>query len=124
MCYAMNKDLPLLATGILVKDYRPLYRYWDEVEKLGLRKPVIEREDIEFVENLIKKEGIVNLSIIYRKLVDRVENRIKMDIAVKVYRDLGLNIPPILARRKMAEILAGWIIEACDTFNIIKIRRR
>jgi len=124
MCYTMNKDLPLLATGIIVKDYRPLYRYWDEVEKLGLKKPVIEREDIEFVENLIKKEGIVNLSIIYRKLVDRVENRIKMDIAVKVYRDLGLNIPPILAKRKIAEILAGWIIEACDIFNIIKIRRR
>lgn len=124
MCYTMNKDLPLLATGIIVKDYRPLYRYWDEVEKLGLRKPVIEREDVEFVENLIKKEGIVNLSIIYRKLVDRVENRIKMDIAVKVYRDLGLNIPPILAKRKIAEILAGWIIEACDIFNIIKIRRR
>jgi len=120
----MNKDLPLLATGIIVKDYRPLYRYWDEIEKLGLKKPVIEREDIEFVENLIKKEGIVNLSIIYRKLVDRVENRIKMDIAVKVYRDLGLNIPPILAKRKIAEILAGWVIEACDIFNIIKIRRR
>jgi len=124
MCYTMNKDLPLLATGMIVKDYRPLYRYWDEVEKLGLKKPVIEREDIEFVENLIKKEGIVNLSIIYRKLVDRVENRIKMDIAVKVYRDLGLNIPPILAKRKIAEILAGWVIEACDIFNIIKIRRR
>lgn len=123
MCWGRSmSEAPLLGDGSIVRDYKPLFEYWRISEERGLEKLVIESSDIDFVKEYVQSRGRVNLAELMRMLSERIEDRVSSELAAEAYSVLGIKMPPDIARKKIAEIVAGWTVEACNTLNIIKLR--
>lgn len=120
----MNKEeKPLLATGDIVGSYKPLYAYWEECEKRGKEPVKITRSEIEYVEKRVKESGRVNLETLKRELSLKFIEKVDPDIAYSALFRLGLKVDRKNAQKFIAEILAGWTIEACDVLGIIKVKK-
>ncbi|RLE82580.1 MAG: hypothetical protein DRJ51_01070 [Thermoprotei archaeon] len=113
---------PLLANGCIVKDYEPLYKYWEVAEKRGVEKATIRSEDVEYVKKVVEASGRVSLLELKRTLSFMMLDRVNGEIAKEAYTMLGLELNEREAREKLADILAGWLLEACLTLNVISLR--
>jgi len=114
---------PLLASGTIVEDYEPLFMYWRVAEDRGAEKITLKNEDFEYLKLLLDKEERITLLKLKNRLLSTMLERVDPNIAVEAYRKLGIEIPPDVARRMIAEILVGWLVEAAETLNLIKLRK-
>lgn len=113
---------PLLADGSIVGSYEPLYSYWEVARERGVEEVTIAGEDLEFVEKLVKSAGRLRLLEVREMLVKRFILRVNPEVAEEAYRRLGFNFTGEEARRRIAEILAGWSLEAARNLNIVSFR--
>lgn len=113
---------PLLADGSIVGDYGPLFRYWEEARKRGLEEVSISASDLELVERRVRESGRLRLLEIRDELVARFLPRIDELAAAEAFRSLGIPLDPVDAKRRIAEILAGWALEAAKTLRIIELK--
>jgi len=120
----MSEKRPLLADGSVVEDYSPLYKYWERARERGLEEAKITSEDLEFARELVERGGRVSLYELIKALAERMLERVDGGAAAEAYASLGIELPEELARKRIAEILAGWAVEACQTLNMLSIRKR
>ena len=118
-----QEEKPLLASGSIVGSYKPLYKYWEIAESKGIEKATILREDLEFIEDYVRRLGRINLLSLRRELTLRMIARVDPEAAEMAYRELNLALDTREAQRRIAEILAGWALEAAEILGIISLRR-
>ncbi len=116
---------PLLATGEVVGDYEPLLRYWEIArEKSGelARRAVLRDEDFRVLERLLREIGV--LADLLDRLSEYFIERIDPEVARRVYLELyGADLDPMDAARRIARIMAGWLVEAGETTGMLGLRR-
>ncbi len=113
---------PLLADGSIVGSYEPLYSYWEVAREKGVEEVTITGEDLEFVEKLVESAGRLRLLEVREMLVKKFIPRVNPEVAEEAYKRLGFNFTREEARRRIAEILAGWSLEAARNLNIVSFR--
>ena len=118
----MSEERPLLADGSVVESYEPLYKYWEAAKRRGIEEARITSEDLELVREIVERGGKVSLYELLETLAERMLERVDEGAAAEAYASLGIELPRDLARKRIAEILAGWAIEACQTLNMVSIR--
>jgi len=113
---------PTFATRKLIKDYEPLRYYLELVrDSEWYDKGFLNKEDFEELIKEAKGLDTGKLGELWDKLTDRFLERINAEKAYQALKDLGYDVKdPQEARRKLAQILAGWLIEAGEEWEMIK----
>jgi DNA-directed RNA polymerase subunit F len=118
----MGERKPLLADGSVVGSYEPLFRYWEAAKRRGLEELTIGSEELKYVEERVRREGRVSLLQLLSELAERFLPRVDPEAAREAYESLGLRLAPEEARRRIAEILAGWALEAARALSIVEFK--
>ncbi|HIQ03076.1 MAG TPA: hypothetical protein EYH40_01500 [Desulfurococcales archaeon] len=117
--------LPLLADGSIVGDYEPLFRYWEKAKVKDRRlaeNVTLKSEDFKYLNSLIEHARRINLLDLMETLTNHFIDRVEGTIAVETYKELlGLELEVSEAKRRIARILAGWLIEAGRQWGIVKL---
>ncbi|MEM0376694.1 MAG: hypothetical protein QXI90_02830 [Thermofilum sp.] len=113
---------PLLANGSVVQDYEPLYRYWEAARRRGLEEVTIGAEELEHIERRVREGGRIPLLQLRQELAAQLLRKVDENAAEEAYKSLGVEIPRTAARQRIAEILAGWALEAARTLGIIEFK--
>lgn len=113
---------PMLATGKIVEDYRPLLAYGSLAKAAG--KPPesfsFVPEDFELVKRMAERGA--KLSEIIEALAQRFLARLDCSLAERAYEEAaGLRLSKDLACDMMARSYAGWLVEASEQLGILKI---
>ena len=126
-----GSDKPLLATGKIVSDYRPLKEYWGLVKKVGKDNDFIKREYLDYLEsflNQLEADARGSREIILRKILDKLESYIEKDIdedlAARALENccIGGKLDNIQAKKIIARIIAGYLLEYLDSLGKIRIK--
>lgn len=123
----MSKRKPILASGLIVPDYEPLFKYW-EIAKNTNRKiaenATLKNEDFEKIIKYISFRGSsVDLLELIEYFEEYMLNRVEGNIAVRALKEVyDIELEEEEAKRKIARILAGWLIEASDIWGILKLK--
>ncbi len=117
---------PPFASGEIVGDYEPLFIYWRVARDRG-REDLIEastlsNDDFEYVKRYMEVRVRLSLADILDDLSTYFKDRVDEDTAREAYRRLGIVDPKGEYRVLIARILAGWLIEAAETWGILRIR--
>jgi DNA-directed RNA polymerase subunit F len=118
----MGERKPLLADGSVVGSYEPLFRYWEAAKRRGLEELTIGSEELKYVEERVRREGRVSLLQLLSELAERFLPRVDPEAAREAFESLGLRLAPEEARRRIAEILAGWALEAARALSIVEFK--
>ncbi len=116
-------ELPFMASGIIVKNYRMLIEYFNELKRMGIdpRDSYPRSEDLELVKNLASHNK--NLYDLLNELKDRIRKRVVVEAAIKAYRaSTGVEPTPSEAVDEVAKLIAGWVIEIAANLGIIKLK--
>ncbi len=124
----MDERRPLLANGSVVGDYSPLFKYWEKAKKRGRGEEgsvVLRNEDFEKLEQLLRdSEGRLSLADALEELtlyfLGRVDPELAREAVEEAYGVSGYDAES--ARRVIARILAGWLIEAAKTWGSLRLR--
>ncbi len=119
----MSNDKPFFATGEIIQDYSLLKKYWELLKKEGkdMEPALLSREDFDYIKKLVGRRRI-KLDEIYDVLINYFTDRIDPETALNACRETyGVEIDAETARRKIAEVMAGWLIEASSYLGYIKI---
>ncbi len=124
----MGERRPLLADGSIVGDYEPLFKYWEKARKRGRGEEgrvVLRNEDFQHLEKLLRsREGRLSVAEALEELtlyfLDRVDPELAREAVEEAYGVSGYDAES--ARRVVARILAGWLIEAAKTWGSLKVR--
>ncbi len=118
-------DKPLLASGRVVKDYRPLMRFLKELPS-NIRNEVLPTsDDLEFVKSLAKSS--TNLAGLLNSVKERVRSRVAKHAGMvrRIVREAwGVDLSEELAVEEVSKELAGWVIEISETLGYIRIYSR
>ncbi len=119
-----KRKLPFLANGSVVGDYTPLFQYWEIAREKGreelVEKAMLVNEDFKFLERIVEREKFSLhrlLNILEDYYVSRLDPSIAREALRKAY---GVDIWEEDARRRIARILAGWLIEASRQWGKIR----
>ncbi len=116
---------PLLGDGSIVGDYTLLYEYWDALRRLGREtdSAVLQRRDFEKLRELVEKHSGVTLERLLEMLVEEMLERVDREAAIEAARrTYGVELDAETAARRVARILAGWLIEAGKQTGILRLR--
>jgi hypothetical protein len=116
---------PPWASGKIVPDYGPLYAYWRIARSLGREELVedatLKPEDFDALRRIVE-EGVSNVLELLERLTDLFEPRVDEEVAEKAFEEEGMPFRGVEARRRMASILAGWLVEAGEYWRILRLR--
>lgn len=118
----MTERKPFLADGSVVGNYEPLYRYWENARRRGLEEVAISAEELEEIEERVKHTGRLSLIELRNELAKKLITRVDADVAEEAYQSLGIQLSREEAQKKIAEILAGWALEAAKNLGIVEFR--
>ncbi|MET1100899.1 MAG: hypothetical protein ABWW69_00240 [Pyrodictiaceae archaeon] len=117
-----TSSLPYFATGELVGDYSLLYAYWRKAGNKAERA-VLRSEDFERLRLIVEREGVERLDELWEKLTDYFMDRVDGNAAVEAVKErIGVVVDAYTARRMIARILAGWLIEAGKQWKLYSFR--
>jgi len=122
----MGRRKPLLASGNIVSDYEPLFKYWElakNVNKSIAENATLKNEDFNYLLKMLSKRRIISLIELLNELEEYMLGRVDAEIAAKALKEV-YNIEYGLedARRRIARILAGWLIEASNIWGDIRLK--
>jgi hypothetical protein len=121
----MGEWLPPFASGKLVGSYEPLKRYLEEARRRGseeaLEKALINENDLKLLRGLTLTL-VISVDHLLSALEERFYERVDAEIAVEAYKALGVSIDRESARRMIARIIAGWLIEAGEYWKLYRLR--
>ncbi len=116
---------PPFASGRVVGSYEPLKRYLEEARRRGredlVEKALLNEDDFELLRRLVVVEG-VSLESLLSALEERFYDRVDGEVAREAYRSMGLKVDTESAKRMIARILAGWLIESGEEWKILRLR--
>jgi len=120
-----NKKKPILASGTIVPDYEPLFKYWElakSKDKKLAEKATLRSEDFDAVLSYVSSKGIISLIDLLNYLENYMISRVDGQLAVRALKEIyGVMFEVEEARRRIARILAGWLIEACNLWGTLKL---
>ena len=114
-----------MASGTIVKDYRLLIAYFEELNNLGIKSETSypTSEDIEFIVSSIRQGRVRNLAELIDILIERFRSRVNVIAALnackKTYGEFN---DGELAVHEVAKLLAGWAIEIAENLGLIKLK--
>jgi len=121
-----EKELPPFASGKITSDYSILFEYWRVAREKG-REDLVESGMLsEDDYRMLVEEAAKNprLEDLLDALVERLLDRIDPGVAVEaVQRATGARVDADTARRLVARLLASWLVEAGEYWNMVKLRR-
>jgi len=117
-----QEEKPFFATGEIVGSYRLLYTYWRHAGEKA-EKSILREEDFQHLQGLVAA-GATRLDQLLEKLRAHFRSRIDPEAAAKAAREYyGAEIPAEEAVDRVADQLAGWLIEAAGRWGMVRIRR-
>jgi len=117
-------SLPMMATGKIIKDYRPLIKYLELADRELRSRTIPNSSDIEVIKELLAR-GTSNLSDLINELTKYIRNRVDPELARKAVREvLGTDVDSRTAEYMISRIIAGWVIEMAEQFGIVKLKSR
>jgi len=119
-------ERPPWASGKIVQDYRPLYAYWRLARRRGredlVESAMLRDEDFRELRRLVSGGSSRAVDLV-EELAGILEERVDPDVAVDALREVfGVDFDRETARRRIALILAGWLVEAGEEWGILKLR--
>ena len=121
----MSSRKPMFADGTIVRDYEPLFKYWELARKINedlVSKAMLTNEDFNYLRNLVEHERM-SLVELMNVLKYRFRSRVDGKVAKKALRlTRGIELDEEDARDYIAGILAGWLIEAGRLWRIIEFK--
>ncbi len=119
-----DERMPPFATGELAGSYRLLFTYWEEAKRRG-RQDLIDKSTLrEDDYRVLREHAGRDAESVIDSLEDYFYDRVDPEVAVEAARRLGIALDPEDARRHVARLLAMWLLEAGDTWGIVRLRRR
>ncbi len=114
---------PMFATGEVVGDYEPLYLYWREAGERA-EQSIIQSRDFEELRRLIEEEHVTRLDEVLERLTGYFLPRVDREAARRALeRYYGVSVSGEDAARRIASILAGWLVEAAGELGMLRLRR-
>ena len=121
----MSEWKPPFATGKVVGSYEPLRRYLEEARRRGredlVEAALLREEDFNLLRRLAALER-VSLDSLLSALEERFYDRVSGEVAREAYESLGIRVDEESARRMIARILAGWLVESGEEWRILRLR--
>jgi len=114
-------ERPFLASGKIVKDYRPLMTY---LKLLGDREREALMPTGEYLKEIVSRVGKGRtLGEVLNELAKELRWKINAELALKALREAwGMNVSPEYAVDEIAREMAGWVLEICESLGYLKIR--
>jgi len=120
-----DKKKPPFASGKVADNYDLLFTYWRVARDQGredlVDKAMLRDEDYTRLKEIVSSKTRINLWDLLEELTDIFIDRIDEDIAYEAASRLGYNISTGDARRLVARLMAAWLIEAGEYWNVVKI---
>jgi len=112
---------PFFASGKLVKDYEPLKKYLELSKGTdAYERAFIGEEDFRRLKEVAHGKKLGEL---WDELTEELKERIDPQIALEALREAGLEAEdPETARKEIAKLLAGWLLEAGEEWDIIRFK--
>jgi len=123
----LKDELPFFANGSLVGDYKPLRKYWEILRKKGfdLDNAFLKREDFEYLDRRVKENPGIDVASLINELTQYFMDRIVPEAAVEACREAyGVSFDRDTAVKKIAYIMAGWLIEAGKNTGILSLKSK
>jgi hypothetical protein len=120
----LSDEKPFFADKTIVGDYKPLINYWKKLREIGesIDDALLKPQDFKHIREIIKTRNRISLDELLGILTEYFIKRVKCDVASEVLRELyGVDFDREYACRKIASILAGWLIEASKNTGLLKI---
>ena len=115
-------SLPYFATGEVVGDYTLLYRYWKRAGRRA-EEATLRREDFDYLRRLVEAGEVRRLDELLDRLTSYYMGRVDGEAARQAVRDhYGVEVLVEDAKRMVARILAGWLVEAGQQWGILRLR--
>ncbi|ADI32208.1 hypothetical protein [Staphylothermus hellenicus] len=119
-----DEELPFFADKSIVGDYSPLIKYWKILRKKGIpvEDALLAPRDFTYLKEQVEIQQKINLAVILEQLTNYFLNRIRCDVAKEAYREAySVELSEEDTCRRLAKILAGWLIEASKNTGVIKL---
>jgi len=114
-------EKPFFATGEIVGSYRLLYTYWQHAGPRA-EESILREQDFQHLQRLIA-QGHTRLDALLAQLRSHFRNRIDPEAARKAAKEYyGIELPTAEAVDRVADQLAGWLIEAASQWGMVRIR--
>ncbi len=116
---------PLLGDGSIVPDYTLLYNYWEAVRRRGgsIEDAVLRREDFERLREIVERHSGLSLARLLEMLTEEMLRRVDREAAAEAARETyGVEMDSETAARRVARIMAGWLVEAGKQTGILRLR--
>ncbi len=118
---------PTFASGKLVRNYEPLRYYLELVRGTEwYDKGFLSKEDFEKLVSVAKGElETGKLGELWDKLTEYFVNRVNGEKALEALKEFGYPVESEdEAKREIAKMLAGWLIEAGEEWEMIRLKDR
>ena len=113
---------PMLATGKIISDYRPLIKYLEVAGEEERNKVLPKGSDIELVRVLLE-QGYGTVDEMLNQIIRVVKNRFNPELSRRVIREvLNIEIEEEEAVNHLSKLLAGWIIEMAEQLGVIRLK--
>ena len=115
---------PTFATGKLVRDYEPLRLYLELVKGTEwYDRAFLSQRDFERLVDVVKRiNGKANLLAVWKELAEEMKDRIEPKAAFEALTRSGYEVKDEEeARELMAKLLAGWLLEAGEEWDLIRL---
>ena len=116
---------PPWASGKLAGDYDLLYAYWEEARRRGredlVEAAMLSERDFDKLRELVG-EGPRSALELVERLAGELEARIDEDVAGAAAAGLGLPLAGEEARRRVARLMASWLVEAGEEWGVLRLR--
>ncbi|MCD6341143.1 MAG: hypothetical protein J7L51_04265 [Desulfurococcales archaeon] len=113
---------PMLATGKIVPDYRPLIRYLELANAEQRDKVLPKSSDIELVRTLLER-GYETLEEVLNEIVQVVRGRFDPNLSCRAVKEvLNVELEEDEAVKYLSKLLAGWIIEMAEQLGAVRLK--
>ena len=116
---------PLLGDGSIVGDYTLLYNYWEVLREKGgnIDDAVLRREDFDLLRDLVERHSGSTLDRLLDRLTEEMLKRIDREAAIEAARrTYGVELDAEAAARRVARMMAGWLVEAGKNTGMLRLR--
>ncbi|GBF09578.1 hypothetical protein apy_13030 [Aeropyrum pernix] len=117
---------PPFSTGKIVGNYGLLKLYLEVAREKGRRdlvdKALISEDDVDMLRRLSASPGATAEDFV-NALEERFVERVDPEVASEALARAGINVDGDTARRMIARILAGWLVEMGEEMKLYRLRR-
>ncbi|MCE4615917.1 MAG: hypothetical protein F7C09_02505 [Aeropyrum sp.] len=121
----MGEWQPPFSTRKIVGSYRILKLYLEAARNLGredlVDKALLKDDDVEALRGLVTQPGI-SVENLLNALTERFIDRVDGEVAEQALKEAGYNVDRETARRMVARVIAGWLVEAGEEWKIYSLR--